>query len=169
MTTRGRAWRGAGLGCGRPPLIGVALLVVLGAGCAPERRPTPPRARASKPDAKPTKRHCPGGLLCEATETLLGWRVPEGCAQRHVRPELASCVLADADWPRLVEFYRSRYPQIEELDGGLRLIGPSPGPGRSPPMLRALARGAGVELLLLPGDPAAPPSQAPATKPGSVP
>lgn len=166
MVSRIVTWRGA---AGPLQLVGWAALLWLGAaGCEPEPPRSQPRARAAPPAPPSAQRSCPGGLLCEAKATLLGWRLPQGCDQRQVRPHLATCVLQGVQWQRLVEFYRSRYPRVDAKEGRLKVVGPSPGPGRTPPMLRALQRGAHLELLLLPGDPALPVPQAPAVMQGSV-
>lgn len=153
------------------PWLHCFLLLAPAIACQPEQRPAALAAAAEAPQVQPLRQPCPGGLLCEAEEALLGWRVPARCEERLVRPLLATCVLQEVQWVRLVEFFRSRYGGVDERFGGLSVVGPSPGPGRTPPLLRAMRRDHRIEVLVLPGDATSVVSvpQDPGSKPGSVP
>lgn len=95
--------------------------------------------------------------MCEAPTTLEGWRLPEPCLPERLGQRVLTCWMPEQDWPRLVEFFASRYPHAR-LDGQLlRIAGqvptPRANPALTPPLLIAQQRTRGVELLLLAGDP----------------
>ncbi len=154
-------------------LAGLALCACALAACEPT--PEAPTNRAlnkalTAPAATgPDDGICPGGLLCEDPAPLLGWRVPQRCTQRHVRGPVASCSMDGLPWSHVVEFFGSRYADVEELPSGLRIVGQAPAPGLSPPRLQVVRTDERFELLALPGDraPTANPKNNPLPAPGS--
>lgn len=131
--------------------------------------PTPvaqrPVARASVADDTPAQ--CPGGLLCEDPQLLLSWRVPVGCERRKSTATLQSCWLPATEWPRVLEFFRSRYGEIELDAKGAVIHGKLPPllaqrradapataqpPARKPPLLLLQPRAQGAELVAIAGD-----------------
>jgi hypothetical protein len=94
---------------------------------------------------------CPGGLLCEARTSLLGWRIPVGCEPELARSHVAACWLAEAQIARVAEFFRSRY-RVDQVPEGLQ-VHPLHAPllGTDPPLLQVLVRPQGIELVALAG------------------
>jgi hypothetical protein len=128
------------------------LLLSLGA-CGQPRAPEPsPRPVARVPEGVAVEPIvCPGGLLCEARTSLLGWRVPVGCEPELARQHVAACWLSEARIARVAEFFRSRY-RVDEAPEGLQ-VHPlhAPLPGTDPPLLQVLVRPQGIELVALAG------------------
>jgi len=112
-----------------------ALVLLVFAACS-ERQvdaPTQPTAVAERALVRATEtltgadgteaRWCPGGLLCEDTKPLLGYRVPWACSSREVRTYVARCSTGYIAWEHIVEFFESRYAVIEhEAAGGMLTI-----------------------------------------------
>ncbi len=145
--------------------------VLLGCGSPP---PVVPDTARSMPEPPPQP-DCPGGLLCEAPALLDGWRVPQPCVAVWLGPRVATCWLPGQDWPRLVEFFQSRYPHAVLSGPLLRIAGQAPLPagvtpplpGPTPPLLLGHQRPQGVELVLLAGDLVDTPQPATETGPAS--
>jgi hypothetical protein len=118
----------------------------------------PPPVAVEVPVPMPAE-SCPGGLVCEAPVPVDGWRVPQKCQPSRLGQRVQTCWLENQDWPRLVEFFKTRYPHGVENGPLLRISGqwqhpPHPGaPAPTPPLLLAHQRPLGVELVLLAGDP----------------
>lgn len=134
----------------------ILLLAPLLLACRARTKPPPPQPLPLPMPAT----GCPGGLLCESPALVDGWRVPRDCEPSQLGQRVRTCWLQDQDWPRLVEFFRSRYPHAVENGPLLRICGqqlPPPArpgtPQRTPPLLLAHLRARGVELVLLSGDP----------------
>ncbi len=138
-----------------------SILVLLLTSLACEAPPVPPSPVAKVPLLAVAQVECPGGLLCEATETVDGWRVPQPCRPDHLGQRVATCWMQGLDWPRLTEFFQTRYPHATQNGSLLRIAGQVPPPAdatptlptRTPPLLLAHARPQGVELVFLAGDP----------------
>lgn len=132
-------------------LLAILMTLMLPA-CQTPPPPGPlPRPVAHAPAPPPEPITCPGGLLCEARTQLLGWRIPVGCEPELARAHVAACFLADAQVPKVTEFFRSRY-RVEVTPEGL-WVHPNraPLPGTDPPLLQVLTRPQGVELVALAG------------------
>ena len=99
---------------------------------------------------------CPGGLLCEARDRLLGWRVPVGCRPLIQRPRVASCRLSQVDIARVQEFFQSRYGVQPTPPGKFVALPRTPASVGLPPRLQARAVLQDVELLAMAGDVTAP-------------
>jgi len=142
-------------------------LVALLHACGPDaNRPTEPGATrllpATPAAATPPQITllCPGGLLCEAAALWAGWRIPAGCEPVVAAGQVQTCVLAGAEAARVREFFRSRYPHLQEnaesmwIEGHLAATpSPSVGPPRPvAPALRLRFTATDVELTALPGD-----------------
>ena len=115
---------------------------------------------------------CPGGLLCEATEPVDGWRVPQICQPTRLGQRVQTCWMQGLEWQRLTEFFQSRYPHATQNGALLRIAGLAPPseitptqPQPTPPLLLAHQRPQGVELVLLAGDPVDTPRPATETVP----
>jgi len=124
-----------------------------------------PIAPATVVDRTPAQ--CPGGLLCEDSELLLSWRVPVGCERRKATATLQTCWLPATEWARVLEFFRSRYGEIElDAKGGVihgklppllaqrRADAPATAqaPARNPPLLLLQRKSQGAELVAIAGD-----------------
>lgn len=126
-------------------------------GCeSPVARTTPIPAPLAAPADPALQVRCPGGLLCEANETLCGWRVPALCERRVAQSYLCTCRILGAKPEELREFFGSRYQTLREAPAGvLELELPQPpvfpgGPAPTPATLRLLpAASAGGERLLV--------------------
>ncbi len=150
------------------------LFAVLGCGRGEWRKPLPPAASSSSSVPRPAEEPalCPGGLLCESRTLLMGWRVPVGCRTSVNGRYVAACYLPDAAWPKVVEFFQSRYPSALLVPGGLQVTQSQPAldlrvnavppqaKGAKPPKPPALLepalsvrrRPTGIELVAVAGD-----------------
>lgn len=135
----------------------VPALLATCAGCADVQTPrlTPSRshrAASLQPSVTPPSTWCPAGLLCEASETLNGWRVPAGCAVTDRGKYAALCVISDVPLSRVTEFYRSRYPNRLTLrPPALEVLGHA-APFQTPPRLVAIADERHIRLRAMVGD-----------------
>jgi len=157
-------------------LLFACLTVVHGCGRGEWRKPRLPAISVATPRPAGESALCPGGLLCESKSLLLGWRVPVGCRPSVGGHYLAACFLADAPWPKVVEFFQTRYASTLLVPGGLQVTQalkplalrvnavPAPTKGARPPKVPELLeptlsvrrRPMGIELVAVAGEDAAP-------------
>lgn len=143
----------------RDNLVGCLTALAL-LGCE-QPRPSVPTVRqapahgttAAAPPAVAAAPLCPGGLLCESPDTMLGWRVPVGCAPEASGRRVQVCWLAATDFGRVLEFFQTRY-RVEILPEGAAVhprLAPAAA-GSDAPLLHVLRRPQGVELVAMAGD-----------------
>ena len=97
--------------------------------------------------------------MCEDPRRLLGWRVPAGCRRGVASAQVAACRLPAGDWPRLREFFSSRYtvgPLADLPADQAFAVSPRAAMVGLPPRLQVWRRPDAVELLALAGDVTAP-------------
>lgn len=87
-------------------------------GCQPE--PSAPRVAVQRPAKPANDEPCLGGLLCESSQTVGGFRLPRHCEPLRQSPRLQVCrVEAPNLAPRIDEFLSSRYPQVQREAAGV--------------------------------------------------
>ena len=138
----------------RSALVAVALVAM---ACESPAVVVAPPAALVRPAVEPAIQvRCPGGLLCEASATLCGWRVPAACDRRVEQPYVCSCRLVGAKNSEVHEFFASRYRNLRlGPSESLELERPQPpvfpgGPAPTAATLRVLAAAAdGAERALI--------------------
>ena len=138
--------------------VAIAVLLPAVLGC---RSPAPPHVLPLETPPPANQTACMGGLVCEADATAQGWRLPRPCQLRSLGKRVQTCWMEGEDWPRVVEFFQSRYPHAVADGPLLRVSGQFQQPPKfrhdlaepTPPLLLGHQRPRGVELVLLAGDP----------------
>ncbi len=134
-------------------------------GCTKDATSPPPPAPAPVPaNAENSGRKwCPGGLLCEDAETLMGYRVPWACGRREVSSRISRCAVRHVNWRPVVEFFKTRYRDVTVTErdvvvrgtSGVHMpVGATPVGqrfGEVPPMLRATRHERAAEIVVITG------------------